>query len=855
MMKRLTPSTRSRTRLTILLAGMAFVCFARNIAAANIADVYIVQVADGVDVYDAAQSMVASTGGRIGYVYTTAIRGFSIHVPAGIARTHILSEDGVIAVEPDLEVELAVQTLPTSVDRIDIDLCTVAKIDGLDERIDVDVAVIDTGIDTNHPDLNVVGGARYLAGGSITEFDDDNGHGTEVAGVLAALDNDIGVVGVAPGARLWAIKCFDQNRAAGSQILAGIDWVAANAGTIEILNMSWSGTHQAPLHRTAIQNCVAAGVVCFAAAGNDARDINGPDGNPGTADDTWPAYFPEVAAVSAMADSDGQAGGTGGNTSFGGYADDSFAGFSNYSALTNVTHPVISPGAGIDLLMPGVDIYSTFLNGAYSFDSGTSLSSPLAAGLAALYIAKHGRATNATEVYAIRQALIDNGIQQASVDGLAVLNDPDGNRERIGQCFFEGPPGVSGCIVTGVTHNAAWLSGSVDATGAAATLCVYWGTVNQGETTNWTRRVCVSNVADGVFSVAISNLLPNMAYYSIYHVTNAHGEAWTPSWRFTTAGDLPFKDSIDARSSGPLDWQYGWRSFPSNAALVQAADTHDGIGKACMLSTGLLQHAFSVPGTGEVVWTDMVLKATWSAPFAAETQLNATNPAAIFYLDCESGHVTVYDGTNRVTLTDKPAVPSNTWTRYSVRCDYTSQEWALWVNGMNMASSLDFYSTAAQRFRRLSWLNGGKGHNSALLDEVCVDTVRPQGIALVDDDGDGMDDDWEVLHFGSTAASAGGANDDWDMDGFLDLYEFKAGTNPTNPASLLTITAFGPQPVSNAVVWWSSASNKHYRLMESTNLFMPWWPLLTNIPATPPLNARTVTVESIPAFFRIELEE
>lgn len=405
---------------------------AENSYAKVIPNAYIVQIADTADVSDVTGKMARFTGGKIGHKYSKTIRGFSIKVPPGIAKSQILAQNGVIAVQPDIEVELCAQTLPTSVDRIDIDLSSTAKIDGLDERVDVDIAVIDTGIDIDHPDLNVVGGRRFLSGGGPTDYDDDNGHGTEVAGVMAALDNGFGIVGVAPGARLWSIKCFDQNRAAGSQILAGIEWVITNADTIEILNMSWSGFHQAPFHRTAIQNCVAAGVVCFAAAGNAARDIYGPDNTFGTNDDTWPAYFPEVAAISAMADSDGQPGGTGGNTSYGNYPDDSFAGFSNYSNSVTGSNPVSSPGAAIDLLMPGVDIYSTNMGGGYAIDSGTSLSSPLAAGLAALYISVNGRATNANEVYAIRQALIDHGTLQSSPRGLTVRNDPDAFKEKIG---------------------------------------------------------------------------------------------------------------------------------------------------------------------------------------------------------------------------------------------------------------------------------------------------------------------------------------------------------------------------------------------------------------------------------------
>ena len=434
----------ARAAARILIVALVIFCSVRNVGAGVIPNAYIVKVAKDVDVRSASEEMAKRTGGNIGYIYENSFRGFSVRVPPGFAQAQLRAQAGVQAVEPDLEVELCAQTLPAGVDRIDIQHFDIANIDGVDDRVDVDVAIIDTGIDVDHPDLNVVGGQRFLPGGPSTDYDDDNGHGTEVAGVLAALDNGFGVVGVAPGARLWSIKCFDQNRNAGSQILAGIEWVVTNADTIEILNMSWSGIHPAPFHREAVQSCVAAGVVCFAAAGNSARNLYGPDGIFGDNQNTWPAYFPEVAAISCMADSDGRPGGLGANTSFGGYADDSFAGFSNYSTGVIGSNPVNSPGAAIDLMMPGVDIYSTFIGGGYSFDSGTSLSSPLAAGLAALYIAKNGRASNAAGVYAIRQALIDGASGQTSSRGLALLNDPDGKRENIGFC-----PGA-GAMVNGI---------------------------------------------------------------------------------------------------------------------------------------------------------------------------------------------------------------------------------------------------------------------------------------------------------------------------------------------------------------------------------------------------------------------
>jgi hypothetical protein len=171
-------------------------------------------------------------------------------------------------------------------------------------------------------------------------------------------------------------------------------------------------------------------VVYTVAAGNSAEEIYGRDGTFGTNDDFVPAAFPEVATVSAMADSDGQAGGLGSETSYG--QDDSFASFSNFSLSVTADNPVVSPGLAIDLLEPGVDILSTWKDGTYRTNSGTSMASPHAAGLAALHVAADGPATDAAGVYAIRQALIDVGMDQASGIRLAhPETEPDNRPERL----------------------------------------------------------------------------------------------------------------------------------------------------------------------------------------------------------------------------------------------------------------------------------------------------------------------------------------------------------------------------------------------------------------------------------------
>jgi len=434
---------------------------------------YIVVMKPVVD----AGAVARGHGAAVSHIYTHALNGFA--APLSPAQLQALATDPRVAyVEPDLVVHTCEQALPTGVDRIDADLNVTADIDGIDDvRVDVDIAIIDTGIDKDHPDLYVVGGRRFYTvntgppweRGTYEDdnYDDDNGHGSHVAGSAAALDNTEGVVGVAPGARLWGVKVLDASGSGYlSDVIAGIDWVTQNAGTIEVANMSLSWQGNSSAAREAIQNSVGDGVVYVVAAGNDAEDVYGPDGTFGTSDDFEPASYPEVATISAMADSDGQPGGTGSSTSYG--ADDSFASFSNYSGSVVGNNPVTSPGAAIDLLMPGVDIYSTYKDGGYATGSGTSMSSPHGAGLAALYIAVDGRATNATGVHAIRQALIDGGVAQNSLQGLATLNDPDSNWENIGWAGPLGPVDYPPTVNITNPTDGSMVSGTVDLTADAS---------------------------------------------------------------------------------------------------------------------------------------------------------------------------------------------------------------------------------------------------------------------------------------------------------------------------------------------------------------------------------------------------
>ncbi len=353
---------------------------------------YIVVLQPGTaDVAGVAADLAASARGEVGFVYEHAIEGFSITASDAAARA-LARNPRVAYVERDQEVTLAAQDAPTGIDRIFATGNAAIGINGSDDfRVDVDVAVIDTGVDFDHPDLNVVDGVNCASGGPFggkckAGGDDDHYHGTHVAGTIGALDNDLGVVGVAPGARIHAVKVLN-SRGSGytSWIVAGIDWVAGR-GDIEVANMSLGGSGYSQAEYDAIQGAVDSGVAFAVAAGNSNDD----------ASKYSPAAFNNVLTVSALADFDGIAGGDGSPTCRSDQ-DDTLADFSNW-------------GPAVRIAAPGVCILSTFPieQGSYGTISGTSMASPHAAGALAL-LASTNNPNNATDVAALYNAVIGDG--------------------------------------------------------------------------------------------------------------------------------------------------------------------------------------------------------------------------------------------------------------------------------------------------------------------------------------------------------------------------------------------------------------------------------------------------------------
>ncbi len=228
------------------------------------------------------------------------------------------------------------QELPWGVDRIDAEW---AWLNEGPTGSGVNVAVLDTGIDYKHPDLNdnCYGGVNII--NPRKDYRDDNGHGTHCAGIIAAEDNDFGVVGVAPQASLYGVKVLDR-RGSGwvSDIIAGLDWCDKNG--MDIVNMSFGGGYSSSLH-DACDAAKDAGLLLVAAAGNNGGAV------------IYPAAYDSVIAVSATNSSDG------------------LASFSNY-------------GDEIAIAAPGVNIYSTYLGGGYATGDGTSMACPHVVGTLAL---------------------------------------------------------------------------------------------------------------------------------------------------------------------------------------------------------------------------------------------------------------------------------------------------------------------------------------------------------------------------------------------------------------------------------------------------------------------------------------
>jgi chitodextrinase len=358
--------------------------------------------------------------------------GVSVRMPKA-ALSHLENNPNIKSWEYNQPVQLYEDSLDWGVDRIDAEIAW----GGMEDAVDVStstagsgakVAVLDTGIDYDHPDLAPIYAGGYDVVNGDNDPKDDHYHGTHCAGTIAAADDEANalsgsLVGTAPSVSLYAVKVLDsQGSGTSDGVAAGIDWAAANG--MDVASLSLGSSSPSDVIQTAGENAYAAGVTLIAASGNDGAACG------------YPAAFPEFIAVGATDQSD------------------LIADFSNY-------------GAELEISAPGVDIKSTtptYLSGGGPFNpsanydtlSGTSMATPHVSGVAGLIAAADSSLTN-VEIRDIltstAEDLGDTGWDQyfgyGIVDAEAAINVVDG-----GSSGDTTPPAQ----VTGLTTTAVSTS-------------------------------------------------------------------------------------------------------------------------------------------------------------------------------------------------------------------------------------------------------------------------------------------------------------------------------------------------------------------------------------------------------------
>jgi subtilisin len=374
----------------------------------------------------------------------TVMRHFR-NVPASTARADARSrallerEPDVLSIVPDRVVEklgkptgagaaTAAQIVPSGVMRIG------AEPEAVQWRgADVGVAIVDSGIDFAHTDLTVAA-TCFTAYGACQ---DDNGHGTHVSGIVAALNNTIDVVGVAPAVTLYAVKVLNRRgRGTDSTIMAGLDWIAEQATVvsppIRVVNMSLGRTgtiDDNPALHAAVQVLTSAGITVVVAAGNDPTlEVS----------EQVPATYPEVIAVASTT-------AVGGTSACAWHPEVVVEDTASYFSTDGAFDP--ANGIGVTVSAPGEDrediskscflksagILSTRLGGGTIQMSGTSMAAPHVAGVVALMVEQATKkATNLT-LSDVRRRLRQgaDAADTAPIDSPAGGYSYDGEREGV----------------------------------------------------------------------------------------------------------------------------------------------------------------------------------------------------------------------------------------------------------------------------------------------------------------------------------------------------------------------------------------------------------------------------------------
>lgn len=335
----------------------------------------------------------------------SALNGFAGKMPMAVYE-QLANSAGVSSIQFDREISICEDTLDWGVDDMDAEEVwggaenAVDVIAGNNAGQGVKVAVLDTGIDYNHVDLddNYIGGYDFVNGDSSPM--DGHGHGTHCAGIIAAEDNEQGVIGVAPEASLYGVKVLsDQGSGSISDIVAGIDWAIDNG--MNVVSMSLGASSGDSTLQDACNRANNAGIVVVCASGNDYSNSI-----------SYPARYSSTIAVGAIDSSHTK------------------ASFSNY-------------GPELDVVAPGVDIYSTVLDNSYQQMSGTSMACPMVSGASALILAENSALTAEEVRDILRSTATDLGSSGWDEQyGAGLVNCPAAVQEAGGGGEDTTPPNI-----------------------------------------------------------------------------------------------------------------------------------------------------------------------------------------------------------------------------------------------------------------------------------------------------------------------------------------------------------------------------------------------------------------------------
>lgn len=278
----------------------------------------------------------------------------------------LIQNENIISVERERVIETKPEDINWGIDDINIK-------SGVDSQLTgegIKIAILDSGIDQDHKDLNIAGGASFVQ--YTDSYDDDNGHGTHVAGIVGALDNEVGMVGIAPDSLLYAVKVLDQNGEGYLfDIIAGIDWAVQN--NMDIINMSIGTEEPSPALLAVLHKATKEETILVAAAGNNGNEE-------GVGDlINYPAHYPEVIAVGA-------------------------------STKNRIRASFSATGESLEFVAPGQDVISTFLDNQYVSMDGTSMATPFVSGVFALMKEKKSDFSLQSMRQQLQESAIDLGV-------------------------------------------------------------------------------------------------------------------------------------------------------------------------------------------------------------------------------------------------------------------------------------------------------------------------------------------------------------------------------------------------------------------------------------------------------------